>query len=1012
MNRQNFFKSSLFFCLVILLLLSFNSIGFSEILGTTGKIAGRIVDGSSGQGLPLVNVIIEGTTLGAATDSEGYFTIIKIPPGNYTVVARMMGYGEIRKTDVKVSVDLTTKVNFSLQVTALVGAAVTIVAERPMIIKDLTASSTKIDAEMIEDLPNVTTVDDAVALMPGIVGEGEQIHARGGRSGEVVWMVDGVSVSDALFNSQRPDVNKYSIQEMELLSGGYNAEYGNASSGIVNIISRSGGSRFTGRIAGFSDHIYHDMFSSDDSRYPSDILNVDNPYDVLSRDVFYIDKAPGIRRNTFNADRYEFTLGGPEPLTNNILPALGFDGLKGKLSFFLSGTADRSDGWRPNEDQSAELTHYTEKFQPSADVYESGEADSVWFVNPTKMKHPFVQDFLGLDWGGRQSNNLNLSARLTYRVSNDINAGLSYLNSQFWRDGSANTTWRYMQDHTTQTEGRTYSFIFNWNHSLSPKSFYTVKFGILKNYRTSYTGMRNGIRYMPEEMNSRLGDQTLLNGVGEGGLYVWYPSELLSNPDDPDDPLNWDTADERAGFDDPRSSSREFGRNDQWSEHTTRTYTFKTDYVSQLNRWNEVKVGVEWKYNVLRQAQIEDAGGKTSDFRANPRDDGRSPTSGSGRDFYTRFPNEYNVYIQDKLEFESIIMNIGLRYDHFDPGTHVFEIGEAFIAPTGEENEVVNDKDYFSPRLGLSFPLTDRSRLYFFYGRFVQFPSLGNLYTRQNQFRTYQNQLNTYGNPDLEAEETISYEVGFDHQLSDEIKFGVTGFYKEIGNQISTEIFGNEVDYFRKYVNRDFGNHRGFEFDVEKRFSNYIGGTVNYTLMWANLRASTFASGVGGIGGQTYPQLLEIPAGWDQRHNINANIHLEIPAGKGFDLFGMAMDRMSLNIFWRFWTGRPWTIHGDVDPAAEEFTERLPYSSTMNIRFKKDFRIMSRLTTTFYVDVNNLFNRRNIVSLGNSAEHRVLEYNGISYPNGNVEGDGSVGHLNPGYLSPPRQILLGFGIRF
>ncbi len=664
MNEQKFYKTALFICLAALLTFSFSSVGLSEYSGTTGKIAGRIVDAATNQGLPLVNVIIEGTTLGAATDAEGYFTIVKVPPGTHAVIARMMGYGEIKKTNVKVSVDLTTTVNFNLQVVALVGDEVVVVAERPMVVKDLTSSSTKFDVEMIEDLPNVTNVDDAVALMPGIVGEGEAIHARGGRAGEVVWMVDGVSVSDVLYATQRPDINKYSIQEIEMLSGGYNAEYGNASSGVVNIVTRSGSSRYTGRIAHFSDHIYHDLFSDESSRYPSDILNVDDPYNVLSRDVFYIDKAPGIRRNTFNADRWEFTLGGPEPITNKILPMLGIDGLKDKITFFLSGSAEREDGYRPNEDQSADLIHYTEKFVKTGEIQEPGEADSVWLVNPVTLKHPFVQDFLGLEWGGRQNNDLNISARLSYRVTNDINASLSYINSQFWRDGSANTTWRFLQDRTTQTEGRTYNVVANWNHSLSPKSFYTVRFGVLKNFRMSYGGMRNGIRYMPEDMNNRLGD----------GLGISFPSDQLANPDSLDDPINWDTMDEKAGFVDPRSSSQESGRNEDWTEHATRSFTFKTDYVNQINRWNEVKVGIEWKYNILRQAQIEDAGGKVLSRRANPTDDGRAPTSGSGRDFYTRFSNSYNIYIQDKLDFESLIVNICRRYDHVVPVSHVLEV--------------------------------------------------------------------------------------------------------------------------------------------------------------------------------------------------------------------------------------------------------------------------------------------------------------------------------------------------
>ncbi len=362
------------------------SIGFVQAanFGETGKIAGRVVDGQTGDPIPGANVIIEGTTQGAATDMNGYYTILKMRPGTYTVVSSVIGYKKVRTTNVQVSADLTTTINFNLEITTILGEAVTIVSERPLVIKDMTSSSTRITAAEIEDLPNVSTVTDAISLMPGIVGEGEEIHARGGRSGEVVYLVDGMSVNDPLFNSEIVSIGKYAVQEIELLTGGFQAEYGNTQSGVVNIITRGGGPKLAGRIAHFTDHIIGS------GRFPSDVLSgAENPLDVLSTDYFK-GIGPGVRSNSFNSDRTEFNLGGPEPITNRILPALGFTGLQGKVNFFISGTAFSTDGYLPNEDQSGQLTAFDEQFTfEEGKIEEPGEAPSgdLTLVNPRQVDH-------------------------------------------------------------------------------------------------------------------------------------------------------------------------------------------------------------------------------------------------------------------------------------------------------------------------------------------------------------------------------------------------------------------------------------------------------------------------------------------------------------------------------------------------------------------------------------------------------------------------------------------------
>src|SRR2546426_2556350 len=213
--------------------------------GTTGKIAGHVKDSQTNEALAGVNVVIEGTTLGAATDIEGYFAILNIPPGRYTVGASAIGYTKKSVTDVAVSVDLTTTLDLQLASTVVEASPeIVITAERPVIRKDLTSSEARVDAQQIHTLP-VSEVSQILALQSGVtVDPGGGIHIRGGRTSEVAYWVDGVSVSDVYDGGQSVQVDNNAVQELQAISGTFNADYGQAMLGIVNIVTKDGGQQY------------------------------------------------------------------------------------------------------------------------------------------------------------------------------------------------------------------------------------------------------------------------------------------------------------------------------------------------------------------------------------------------------------------------------------------------------------------------------------------------------------------------------------------------------------------------------------------------------------------------------------------------------------------------------------------------------------------------------------------------------------------------------------------------
>ncbi|MBP7543695.1 MAG: TonB-dependent receptor, partial [Ignavibacteriaceae bacterium] len=214
--------------------------------GITGKLAGRVTDAITGEPLIAATIMIEGTKLGASTDKDGRFTILNVPPGVFTLKITYVGYEHLSVEGVKIVVDQTTTMDFKLKPQSMTTDEVVVTANTPLIQKDLTSSISVVGRDEIELLP-VGNFTDLLSLQAGVVGSGSNLHIRGGRSNEVAYMIDGIYVTDPLLGGLATQINNDAIQEMSLLSGTFNAEYGNALSGIVNIVTRDGSDKFSGK---------------------------------------------------------------------------------------------------------------------------------------------------------------------------------------------------------------------------------------------------------------------------------------------------------------------------------------------------------------------------------------------------------------------------------------------------------------------------------------------------------------------------------------------------------------------------------------------------------------------------------------------------------------------------------------------------------------------------------------------------------------------------------------------
>ncbi len=228
--------------------------------GTTGKLVGTLTDADSGEPLIGANIFLTGTTLGAASNENGNYVILNIPPGTYEVRYSFIGYETVVVEDVRIIVDQTTTIDIRMRTGSLLLDEVVVTAESPLIQRDLTSTISVIRREDIESLP-VARFTDLLALQAGVVGSGSRLHIRGGRSNEVAFLIDGMLVKHPLLGGLATQINNDAIQEMSLLSGTFNAEYGNAMSGIVNIITRDGLDQFHGRIEARSSEFGIERYS-------------------------------------------------------------------------------------------------------------------------------------------------------------------------------------------------------------------------------------------------------------------------------------------------------------------------------------------------------------------------------------------------------------------------------------------------------------------------------------------------------------------------------------------------------------------------------------------------------------------------------------------------------------------------------------------------------------------------------------------------------------------------------
>lgn len=897
--------------------------------GTTGKISGRIIDKDTGDQLPMVNVMLEGTTIGATTDLDGYYTILQVPPGKYVLKVSMMGYKITRVTDVLVSVDLTTTVNFKLEPTVLdLGEEIVATAERPIVQIDQTATSHRVTRDQIENMP-IDNMRDLVSRQAGVVGEGLHINVRGGRTGEVSTVVDGLSVRDPMFSQATRSTSEQvmdftsnpvdemtgragglsipanAVAEMEILTGGFDAEYGQALSAVVNVVTNEGSNKFSGQIEYMTDDFGQGDFAS------------------------LYGNGTGLRKYAHNTDKFQFALGGPVPFVTRLLPIRS-------MTFFMSLTADFTD-----VTGAFDIPYYA----PTGEDRSDDMRDRIWGI-----KLPF-------EYGDRMDNKYSSLTKIAMKVTPNQKLTGSYQTDVSWYD-EYNHAFKNLPENFFQRNEDNKVATVNWKHTVNPMTYYEVLLG----YTNLHYHMEPG-NMSPDEVRD-----------------LWDSLDGKMGNDDGETSIDYDND----GFYDVGFPARA-----TWHDRRTIKYTLKTSIESQVNRNHLLKSGAEVEHYKMELGEIKYP---YREYKGAEKDGGPWPELGLFRDFYTRYPTTFRMYVQDKIEYETLILRIGVRWEVWSPGN---QVNNEDVEGTELGGGGIKFKNTFMPRLGVSHPITTRDKLTFSFGRFTQSPDWQFIYMQDTQAS---GAYKMFGNPNLSSEELTAYDITLHHGFNDEVSLKLAVFFKDYNGLLNTETRGT-YDTYSVYVNRDYGSVRGFEMQLEKKYSNFTSGLVSYAYTYAMGKSSSYRQGYDyGARGEPIP-IREWPLDWDVRHSVNILGDFRIPPGQSFYLFGLKLpDAWGLNFMWKIESGKPYT---PTERSADQYTTknsaRTPYRTWVDLKFNKDFRIAG-LKLQLLMEVKNLFNRRNVRAVNSES--------------GDALGTMRPEDVNPAAYGVGRQVFLGTSLEW
>ncbi len=897
---------------------------------TKGRIRGTVVDLQTGEPLIGANVIVVGSSIGAATDANGDFVLLNLEAGVYDVRASYLGYQAITLTNVRVNADLTTYVNFELPSDDITVESVVVQAQRPLIQKDATNATRITSSEDIEALP-IRGVNNILSLSAGVVLQDNIVFIRGGRFDEVGFYLEGNNITNPVLGGRGVTISQDALEEIQVQSGGYQAEFGGANAGIIRQQLKSGGPKMKATFEYITDNI---GFKSAD-------------------DTFDGEKTLGAY--TYGYEEMSATLGGPL-----------FDD---RVKFFLNvnNLFRRDQNPQPypgidiglvNDQVSGDSINL---IYPGGPILGNSRNDFTYVGTLNFDFKPFLIRVTGTyttserQTGGRGSfpgfaianvNNTRygmrddqdgaFSAKVTHVLSPslfyEVSAGMTINKDEGGDPHLWDNIWAYGDSVANANVGWD---VFRGRYS-NPAELNVMNFTFYKNGDIP----RN---YFKRETNSLDFSASLSYLIGNihsiklGGSYQQYTSR------------NWTTS----------TVTRSFAGQ---LNVVTSSDTYDGDLRAAQSRLLIQRAGVNnWGY--------DEFGDKVDDDEF----------------FGPKKPVFASAYIQDRIEFEDIILNLGLRYDYID--TDDLQFADP-LNPEGAINHQtfelnrdgfneVEAQSFVSPRIGVSFPITDQTVFHAQYGKFVQQPRLADLYTGWYRWAYQFSQSFFFGNPEgtnLNPTRTTQYELGFTQQVGDNMSFDITGYYKDVKDQVVfRQVFTDNNSIVQDYnisANGDFATTKGVEVSFTMRRTNNLAINANMSFQDAQGTGSFPNSQRGIVGApinnQVFTPAYVSPLEFNRAFSGSVNLDYRFDADEGNAL----LNQLGASVLATFSSGHPFTLgeggqdlEGDArdrQPLESLNSSTTPGTFQVDLRIDKTFNLFDLLNLNIYFRAINVFDSENV----------------------------------------------------
>ena len=960
----------------IVKILSIIALNYVLIAGTTGKLRGLVKDADTGEPLIGCNIILEGTYIGISSNEKGEFIVLNIPPNSYTVRFEMIGYKKLLQKGVSISSDKTTHIDANMESSVISGEEIVVLAKRKLIQFDVTQSEAIITSEELEGMP-VTEVNEVLRLQGGVtIDAGGGLHMRGGRSSEVSYMVDGVPMSDSYDGGIGVQIENDNIQELQVISGTFNAEYGRALTGVVNMVTKNGGKTFEGSI-----HIYAGDYQSADNIYQNlNKFDIQDDYSVFSN------------------------LSGPI--------------IGDRVTFYSSGRFNQSKGW----------LYGLQTFTIYGDTVFTDTNGNLYLDNNEKQNEPY---FNSLNWYSSWSTQNKITFNIFPGTLLKINSIINSRERQNYTHGI-----QLVENGQLTNYNRGKFLGLNITHTLSPTTFAEINISEnTYNFKSHLFDEPLDSRYItPDSLFWAHIEGTIPDYVTEkyGDQVLYFPTYSF---------YRW-------GVD-----TRRFKRQ-------TKTSNYKFDYTSQINKYNLVKLGIDYTRHVLSLDSYSLLDLTQTDRIFEPYIPGIGSFS---RTNYEYKPKEFALYAQDKIEYGDMIINFGVRFEIFDPNaiipnnihepyikdprnpaldtlsiqelenidwgsvsyTEIDSSGNGVQHTYAEFYDRFNDqpnlknetgwwkntsvKSQLSPRVAVAYPISDKGVIHFAYGYFFKIPDFSLLYN-ETDYKLSETGTNfgIFGNPDLKPETTVSYELGLKQEIAANTRLEIKAFYRDARDYVSSGIpidLGDGKAYYT-YVNKDYSNSRGIITTVYRRFSNYFGGQLDYTYQVAEGANSNPVEEFGAVLAGNEPTRSIIPLDWDQTHNLNGSVF-------------MNYNKWGANAIFQFGSGYPYTPFitnyesqgGVLSNVLLRNSRRKPTTFRLDLKLHRQINI-GDFSGKFYLRIQNLTDRRNQISVygdsGKADETIEKSRAQIISPFEPLRSNTIEQYFNrPDWYDPPRQIQMG-----